>query len=70
MIGGRLHPDDGREMLSTMPDIASDSPLYYRQFLLYCSVHLNGLQWPQEVVAGASGLLFGEKKRGGGVRWA
>jgi glycosyltransferase involved in cell wall biosynthesis len=51
MTGGRvLNPGKTEESL-TIPAISSDSVLYYKRFLLFSSIHMNGLHWAQEVMA-------------------
>jgi GT2 family glycosyltransferase len=52
MVGGRLLPVAGaEEFVSTVPDMAQQSALYYARFLQESSRHLVGLQWAQNVFA-------------------
>jgi cellulose synthase/poly-beta-1,6-N-acetylglucosamine synthase-like glycosyltransferase len=62
LVGGRLHPENGVEVISKVPDVHSDSPFYYCQFLLNSSVHMNGLQWTQEVLAVSLKMCLVRKK--------
>ncbi|MDD3815373.1 MAG: glycosyltransferase [Desulfocapsaceae bacterium] len=41
----------GEQEIETLPDISNDSSCYYLNFLQQCSVHMNGLQWLQNVLA-------------------
>lgn len=50
MVGGRVSPlDQERYRVGRMPDIYMTDAKYYAEFLQMCSVHMNGLQWSQEV---------------------
>ncbi|MFH2122635.1 MAG: glycosyltransferase [Pseudomonadota bacterium] len=40
----------GGQEIETLPDISNDSSCYYLNFLQQCSVHMNGLQWFQNVL--------------------
>lgn len=39
------------DAVATLPDMSETSPRYYLNFLQQCSVHMNGLQCPQNVLA-------------------
>ena len=41
----------GGEEIETVPDINDHSPWYYFNFVQKCSIHMNGLQWSQNVLA-------------------
>ena len=41
----------GEEEIETLPNINDDSPWYYFNFLQKCSIHMNGLQWSQNILA-------------------
>lgn len=51
LVGGRVNLPEQFKDLHQVPDISNESPSYFRQFLTDCSVHMNGLQWAQEVMA-------------------
>lgn len=51
MVRGRLNSLAEMEKVDHIPNIRCESPLYFMQFLTSCSIHMNGLQWPQEVMA-------------------
>jgi glycosyltransferase involved in cell wall biosynthesis len=51
LTGGRVVTPGEKEEKLTIPEINSDSPLYYKRFLLLSSIHMNGLHWAQEVMA-------------------
>lgn len=47
MVCGRVSCADGDGPSYTVPDLSSESPVYYHQFLTSCSRHLNGLHCQQ-----------------------
>lgn len=47
IVCGRISYPDGDGLSYTVPDISSESPVYYHQFLTKCSRHLNGLHCQQ-----------------------
>jgi glycosyltransferase involved in cell wall biosynthesis len=49
-VGGTIAAGKGTSELSTVPDIANESPEYYLQWLAGCSPHMNGLQCSQEIM--------------------
>lgn len=51
LVGGRLESGESILGISRVPDVRSESALYYRWFLMNCSMHLNCLQFSQEVTA-------------------
>lgn len=51
LVRGRLNPLAELQKVTQVPDVTCESPLYFMQFLTSCSIHMNGLQWPQEVMA-------------------
>ncbi len=51
LVTGRLESAESMLDISRVPDVRSESVLYYWWFLLNCSIHLNGLNLAQEVTA-------------------
>lgn len=52
VVGGRIAPyREGEYKISLKPEMERKDSGYYTQYLLLSSVHLNGLQWSQEVQA-------------------
>lgn len=62
MVGGRVLPFSGTDLISTLPDLDEDSELYYARFLQRCSQHMNGLQTVQDVLALSWDLAMVERK--------
>jgi len=50
------------EEIETLPDINNNSPRYYCNFVQKCSIHMNGLQWSQNVLAVPWELFMVSKK--------
>ncbi len=42
---------EGEEAIETLPCLSNDSSWYYLNFVQQCSLHMNGLQWSQKVLA-------------------
>ena len=42
---------DEKEEIETLPNVTDESPLYYLHFVQQCSIHMNGLQCSQNVLA-------------------
>jgi len=51
VVGGRILPFQGDDLVSTVPDISRQSDVYYARFLQRCSQHMNGLQCVQNVLS-------------------
>lgn len=50
MVGGRIIPEDEKHYrVGRLPEMYMTDAKYYAEFLQMCSVHMNGLQWSQEV---------------------
>jgi len=51
-----------KEEIETLPDVTDESPLYYLHFVQECSIHMNGLNCPQNVLAVPWGLCLVAKE--------
>lgn len=51
-----------KEKIETIADVTDKSPLYYLHFVQECSIHMNGLHCPQNVLAVPWGLSLVAKK--------
>lgn len=62
VVSTRLKNIEGeKEGIETLPDLEDKSSWYYLQFLQKCSVHMNGLHCPQNVLAAAWELCMVSK---------
>ena len=51
-----------KEEIESLPDMTDESPLYYLHFMQECSIHMNGLNCPQNVLAVPWGLCLVAKE--------
>jgi hypothetical protein len=63
IVSTRLMSVENDEESKTLPDLTDDSPEYYYNFVQQCSVHMNGLQCPQNVLAVSWELCMVSKER-------
>ena len=53
---------EGEKEIETLPDLTNASSWYYFNFFQQCSIHMNGLQWAQYVLAVSWELCMVSKK--------
>ena len=59
VVGGLTqYSDDSEANINEIPDLENDSWMYYRAFFQACSLHLNGLFCPQNVLTIATDLCM------------
>jgi len=62
LVCGRLLSAESMLGISRVPDVQSNSPLYYWWFMTNCSTHMNGLHHSQEVSAVPLEICLVQKK--------